>query len=115
MESPEIRVTTISPGLIATELEDSTPDEELRKGVKEFHAEHAIPASTIADAIAYAIGQPDSVDVNELVVRPTTQELLDRAISGVRDVRNPQARTIWQGDFCSAVADSSGRRIAAAE
>lgn len=74
-ESPEIRVTTISPGLIATELEDSTPVAEIREGVREFYAAHAIPAQTIADAIAYAVGQPDSVDINELVVRPTTQEL----------------------------------------
>ena len=75
MESPELRVTTISPGLIATELEDSTPDEAIRTGVKEFYAEHAIPAQTIADAIAYAVAQPDSVDINEMVIRPTTQEL----------------------------------------
>lgn len=75
MESPELRVTTISPGLIATELENSTPDAEIREGVKEFYAEHAIPAQTIADAIAYAVAQPDSVDINEMVIRPTTQEL----------------------------------------
>ena len=75
MESPEIRTTIISPGLIATELEDSTPVPEIREGVKAFYAEHAIPAKTIADAIAYAIAQPDSVDINELLIRPTTQEL----------------------------------------
>lgn len=75
MESPDIRVTTISPGLISTELEDSTPIEEVRKGVKEFYAQHAIPAITIAEAIAYAIEQPDYVDVNEMTIRPTTQDL----------------------------------------
>ncbi|HEW97796.1 MAG: oxidoreductase [Candidatus Parabeggiatoa sp. nov. 3] len=75
MENPDIRVTTISPGLIATELEDSTPDKELRQGVKDFYAQHAIPAKPIADAIVYAIEQPNYVDVNEMVIRPTTQEI----------------------------------------
>ena len=74
MENPDIRVTTISPGLIATELENSTPDKELRQGVKDYYAQHAIPAKTIADAIAYAIEQPNYVDVNEMVIRPTTQD-----------------------------------------
>jgi NADP-dependent 3-hydroxy acid dehydrogenase YdfG len=74
-ENPDIRVCTISPGLIATELENSTPDPELRKGVKEFYSQHAIPAVTIAEAIAYAIEQPDYVDVNEMVIRPTTQDI----------------------------------------
>jgi NADP-dependent 3-hydroxy acid dehydrogenase YdfG len=33
----------------------------------------SIPPSAIAEAIGFAIGQPDSVDVNELIVRPTAQ------------------------------------------
>lgn len=74
-ENPDIRVTIISPGLIATELEDSTPDEQLRKGVKDFYAQHAIPAQHIADAIAYAIEQPNCVEVDEIVIRPTTQDI----------------------------------------
>ncbi|ADE55807.1 SDR family oxidoreductase [Coraliomargarita akajimensis] len=74
-ENPDIRVTTISPGLIKTELEDSTPDADIRAGVKDFYSQHAIPSSSISEAIAYAIEQPGYVDVNELVIRPTTQEL----------------------------------------
>ncbi|MEM7052938.1 MAG: SDR family oxidoreductase [Pseudomonadota bacterium] len=75
MENPDIRVTTISPGLIKTELEDSTSDEGIRQGVKDFYSQHAIPPSSISEAIAYAIEQPDYVDVNELIIRPTTQEV----------------------------------------
>lgn len=74
-ENPDIRVTIISPGLIATELEDTTTVEEIRKQVKEFYAQHAISPRVIADAIAYAIGQPDEVDINEMLIRPTTQDL----------------------------------------
>jgi NADP-dependent 3-hydroxy acid dehydrogenase YdfG len=74
-ENPDIRVTIISPGLIATELENSTNVDEVREQVKAFYAQHAISPRAIADAIAYAIGQPDEVDVNELLIRPTTQDL----------------------------------------
>ena len=74
-ENPDIRVTIISPGLIDTELENSTKAEEFRDQIKAFYAQHAISPKAIADAIAYAIGQPDEVDVNELLIRPTTQEL----------------------------------------
>jgi NADP-dependent 3-hydroxy acid dehydrogenase YdfG len=34
---------------------------------------HSIPPEAVADAIAYAVGQPDGVDVNEVVVRPVQQ------------------------------------------
>ncbi|MEM8549097.1 MAG: SDR family oxidoreductase [Pseudomonadota bacterium] len=74
-ENPDLRVTTISPGLIKTELEDSTPDPSIREGVKAFYDAHAIPPSSISEAIAYAIEQPDYVDVNELLIRPITQEI----------------------------------------
>ena len=75
MENPDLRVTTISPGLIKTELEDSTPDPSIRAGVKDFYRAHAIAPSSISEAIAYAIEQPDFVDVNEMVIRPTSQEI----------------------------------------
>jgi len=74
-EHPDIRVTIISPGLIATELENSTNVPEVRAQVRAFYQEHAISPRAIADAIAYAINQPASVDVNEMLIRPTTQEL----------------------------------------
>jgi NADP-dependent 3-hydroxy acid dehydrogenase YdfG len=74
-EHPDIRVTIISPGLIATELENSTNVAEVREQVKAFYAQHAISPRAIADAIAYAISQPDEVDINELLIRPTTQDL----------------------------------------
>ena len=74
-EHPDIRVTIVSPGLIATELENSTNVADVREQVKAFYAQHAISPRAIADAIAYAINQPDEVDINELLIRPTTQDL----------------------------------------
>lgn len=66
----DIRVTTIAPGVTESELADSISDEGGRNEMREFRR-IAIPATAIARAIAYAIGQPADVDVSELVVRPT--------------------------------------------
>jgi NADP-dependent 3-hydroxy acid dehydrogenase YdfG len=68
----DIRVTLISPGVTASELADSISDAEARELMKTYRRD-ALPASAIASAIAYAIGQPTNIDINELVVRPTAQ------------------------------------------
>ncbi|GAA4702906.1 SDR family oxidoreductase [Brevibacillus fulvus] len=68
----DIRVTLISPGVTQSELAESISDDEARELMRTYRR-HALPASAIARAIAYAIEQPAEVDVNELVVRPTAQ------------------------------------------
>ncbi len=72
-ESREVRVTVISPGLTRTELFDGISDPQVRAGVGAMLEQSSIPASAIAEAIGFAISQPDNVDVNELIVRPTAQ------------------------------------------
>jgi NADP-dependent 3-hydroxy acid dehydrogenase YdfG len=64
-----IRVSVISPGVTESELAESISDERAREAMRDYRA-LAIPASAIADAIAFAIGQPPEVDVNEIIVRP---------------------------------------------
>lgn len=66
----DIRVTVISPGVTESELADSISDEAARKGMQEFRR-IAIPAEAIAKSILFAIGQPDDVDISEIIVRPT--------------------------------------------
>src|SRR5579864_6529143 len=73
LHSQNIRCTMISPGAIATELAESSSDEATRKNLREF-MKMAIPASSIARAIAYAIEQPVEVEVDEMVIRPTVQD-----------------------------------------
>jgi hypothetical protein len=68
-----IRTTSIEPGAIDSELKHGSSHEESSANVKEFYKQ-AIPSNSIARAIAYAIEQPDDVDVNEIVIRPTVQE-----------------------------------------
>lgn len=70
-----IRTTVISPGAVATELPDSATDPDAAARLKKFYSEYAIPANSFARAVAYAIAEPDDVDINEILFRPTRQEL----------------------------------------
>ncbi|MGG0305920.1 SDR family oxidoreductase [Priestia megaterium] len=74
-EAPNnIRTTIISPGTISTELLESISDEELKSEIVEVSKIGIEPAS-IARAVAFAIEQPSDVAINEMIVRPTIQEL----------------------------------------
>ena len=68
-----IRTTTICPGAIDSELKLGSSDQDSSNFVIDFYKQ-AIPADSVARAIAYAIEQPADVDINEIVLRPTSQE-----------------------------------------
>ena len=70
-----IRTTVISPGAVATELPLSVTEPDVADRIKKFYKEVAIPAESFARAVAYAMSQPADVDVNEILFRPTRQEL----------------------------------------
>ncbi len=70
----DIRVTIVNPGAIDTELPSHVTDEATIRSLDAAYAVALKPAA-IADAIAYALGQPPEVDVNEITVRPTAQAL----------------------------------------
>ncbi len=70
-----IRTTVISPGALATELPDYITDPEAAGMIHKFYADFAIPPESFARAVAFAISQPEEVDVNEILLRPTRQEL----------------------------------------
>ena len=69
-----IRVTTIEPGVVATELTNTITDESLEKFVESSKKMEALNAEDIASAIVFAIDAPNHVNVNEILVRPTTQD-----------------------------------------
>lgn len=69
-----IRTTIISPGAVATELAESISEPDIAAGMKKFYSEIAIPADSFARAVAFAIEQPEDVDINEILFRPTKQE-----------------------------------------
>ncbi len=69
-----IRTTLISPGAIDTDLPNSITEPDIAENVRKLY-EIAIPADAFARAVAYAISQPNEVDVNEILLRPTKQEI----------------------------------------
>ncbi|WP_394768970.1 SDR family oxidoreductase [Lacisediminihabitans sp.] len=72
-ESTVVRVTVISPGFTVSELADRGGDEASQAAAHAATRQLGLPASAVAEAIGYAVAQPGSVDVNEIVVRPTLQ------------------------------------------
>ena len=69
-----IRTTIISPGAVVTELGDSITDPGRAEYVRGLYAEVGIPAESFARIVAFAMSQPDDVDINEILFRPTKQE-----------------------------------------
>jgi NADP-dependent 3-hydroxy acid dehydrogenase YdfG len=70
-----IRTTIISPGAVQSELPQSITEADVAKGIQDFYTAYAIPADSFARMVAFAISQPEDVDVNEILFRPTAQEL----------------------------------------
>ena len=70
-----IRTTVISPGAVATELPNSVTEPDIGERIHKFYKEIAIPAESFARAVAFAMSQPEDVDVNEILFRPTRQDL----------------------------------------
>jgi NADP-dependent 3-hydroxy acid dehydrogenase YdfG len=67
-----VRVTTVMPGAVATGMEEKTTGSQ-REAIRAVYADAIAPAA-VANAVLFAIEQPDSVAVNEIVVRPTVQQ-----------------------------------------
>jgi len=69
-----LRVTSISPGFVRTDLADSITDTNVKAAITERMQRIAITPEAIARAVAFAIEQPADVDVGDIVVRPTAQD-----------------------------------------
>ncbi len=68
-----IRTTIISPGAVASELLESVTEKDVAQSLSAIR-EMAIPADSFASMVLFAMSQPDNVDVNEILFRPTVQE-----------------------------------------
>jgi NADP-dependent 3-hydroxy acid dehydrogenase YdfG len=69
----KLRVTSVSPGFVNTNLADSMTNPEVKSQIMDQMDKMAIPPVAVARAIAFAIEQPADIDVNEIVIRPTAQ------------------------------------------
>jgi NADP-dependent 3-hydroxy acid dehydrogenase YdfG len=70
-----IRTTVISPGALDTELVDKMTESDIRANVRKLTDEIALPAETFARMIRFVVSQEADIDVNEILFRPTRQEL----------------------------------------
>jgi NADP-dependent 3-hydroxy acid dehydrogenase YdfG len=70
---PDIRVMVIEPGVVATELTDHITHAETKRATEEFVKDLAIRPEDIAEVIAFAVGRPRRMTLNEILVRPTAQ------------------------------------------
>jgi NADP-dependent 3-hydroxy acid dehydrogenase YdfG len=72
---PGVRVIVIEPGAVATELPDHITHGETKTAVEQMYETTSIAPEDIAEIIAFAVSRPRSVSLNEILVRPTAQEL----------------------------------------
>ncbi|SEA12068.1 hypothetical protein SAMN04488065_1945 [Haloplanus vescus] len=71
-----IRTTIIEPGLVDTELADHIPDEDIQAETEEWvDSIEPLTGEDIARSIRFAVSQPQHVSINEMLIRPTQQEM----------------------------------------
>jgi NADP-dependent 3-hydroxy acid dehydrogenase YdfG len=70
---PDIRVTIIEPGAVATELTDHITNPTVKQTSEQFYAQLAITAEDVAEVIAFAVTRPRRMTLNEILLRPTAQ------------------------------------------
>jgi len=70
-----IRTTIVCPGAVKTELLEHITEADIQQANKDYVGEVGISPDSFARVVAFAIGQPEDVDINEVIFRPTAQEL----------------------------------------
>ncbi|MFI8379537.1 SDR family oxidoreductase [Leeuwenhoekiella sp. NPDC079379] len=69
------KVTSIEPGFVATELTNTITDDDVKDMMSQYEDLTMLQSQDIADSIYYALTQPGHSSVNEILIRPTNQEL----------------------------------------
>ncbi|MCO4318041.1 SDR family oxidoreductase [Phyllobacterium sp. 21LDTY02-6] len=75
MAAYNIRTTIISPGAVKTELLDHISEKDVQQANQDYVGQVGVPAGTFARMVAFAISEPEDVAINEILFRPTAQEL----------------------------------------
>jgi NADP-dependent 3-hydroxy acid dehydrogenase YdfG len=70
---PDIRVTLIEPGVVATELPGHITHDETRQGVQRMYEEAEVTPGDIAEVIAFTLNRPRRLAINEILLRPAGQ------------------------------------------
>jgi NADP-dependent 3-hydroxy acid dehydrogenase YdfG len=72
---PDVRVTLIEPGAVATELPTHITHHATRQGTEQLYSQVTVTAEDIAEVIAFAVNRPKHLVINEVLLRPANQEL----------------------------------------
>jgi NADP-dependent 3-hydroxy acid dehydrogenase YdfG len=72
---PDVRVTVIEPGAVATELPTHITHAETRQGTEQLYSQVEVTAEDIAEVIAFAVGRPRRLAIHEVLLRPAGQQL----------------------------------------
>jgi NADP-dependent 3-hydroxy acid dehydrogenase YdfG len=70
-----IRTTIVSPGAVKTELLDHISEADVQQANKDFVGAVGLSPASFANLVAFVISQPEELDINEIIFRPTSQEL----------------------------------------
>ena len=70
---PDVRVTLIEPGVVATELPDHITHDETRQGIKAMYSRAEVTADDIAEIIVFTLNRPRHLAINEVLLRPAGQ------------------------------------------
>lgn len=68
-----LRTTSVSPGYVRTELADSIDDADVRDQIRRGMDQFGLPPQAVARAVAFAIEQPQEVEIGDITIRPTVQ------------------------------------------
>lgn len=68
-----VRITGISPGFVKTDFAENIKNEEMKTMVRKGMEEMGIDPVAIANAVVYAVSQPNDVEIGELIIRPSKQ------------------------------------------
>ena len=72
---PDVRVTVIEPGAVATELPTHITHAQTRQGTEQLYSQVEVTAEDIAEVIAFAVGRPRRLAIHEVLLRPAGQQL----------------------------------------
>jgi NADP-dependent 3-hydroxy acid dehydrogenase YdfG len=70
---PDVRVTLIEPGVVATELPQHITHADTREGVQRLYDQAQVTADDVAEVIAFTLSRPRHLAINEVLLRPAGQ------------------------------------------
>lgn len=72
-DNRHIKVSTIYPGAVASELVDSITNEETKAGYRQYYDAYEIPSERVADVVLFALQQPEDTNISEFTIGPVSQ------------------------------------------